>query len=222
MNLLLHSPGLFCTLLLYFFTQHCESSEELRSSREGSVLESSIIPEDNFRASAESSNTPDIAEDSIERPRTLEVGGEGKGKDEADLCAICLESLSENLGNGLLCGHRFHQACLGRLIKHSHNCPLCRQDLRGPDVAELQRIAEGEHRPQLPVRSHQNNLEAQMLREFTPRAPGVRTPSGLLRGGMFYPPVLPPVRLVQYGGTGTGGSVIRRYRYNNMIQRIAR
>ena len=44
-------------------------------------------------------------------------------------CAICFESLDNNLIASVSCGHIFHEKCLKLWIKQNHSvCPLCRSD----------------------------------------------------------------------------------------------
>jgi hypothetical protein len=41
-------------------------------------------------------------------------------------CCICLESIEPSKARRLGCGHVFHRACVGKWLRRSMTCPMCR------------------------------------------------------------------------------------------------
>lgn len=41
-------------------------------------------------------------------------------------CCFCLDSINDDESQVLKCGHIFHKKCISTNIKHSLNCPLCK------------------------------------------------------------------------------------------------
>jgi uncharacterized membrane protein YgcG len=68
-------------------------------------------------------------------------------------CAICLESLPENVDFGesavdkgvqlLSCGHCFHQDCIGQWLKRNDKCPVCRK--KNPAVDSKRSVSQQVH-----------------------------------------------------------------------------
>lgn len=67
-----------------------------------------------------------------------------KGGDDTDICAVCLENLTNPTDNVILsCGHTFHKNCMVSTCEASLEktdkclCPLCRKELITKDMNEL-------------------------------------------------------------------------------------
>jgi len=65
-------------------------------------------------------------------------------------CAICLEGLPDVV---TACGHVFHRACLGRALRESSKCPICRQVLKqqGGGIRILRVYGADSEREDFPV-----------------------------------------------------------------------
>lgn len=59
----------------------------------------------------------------------------GLAMQDADVCAICQESVSSDAGGVCLhgCGHRFHGHCVVPWLQRNRSCPLCRNELHDSD-----------------------------------------------------------------------------------------
>lgn len=57
---------------------------------------------------------------------------------DADVCAICQESVSSDAGGVCLhgCGHRFHGHCVVPWLQRNRSCPLCRNELSDSDESD--------------------------------------------------------------------------------------
>ena len=53
---------------------------------------------------------------------------------DVDECSICLEPLTRTDVETLMCGHKFHNYCIDKLIKKKlRKCPLCNKDIVSPE-----------------------------------------------------------------------------------------
>lgn len=57
-------------------------------------------------------------------------------KNNVECCVICLMEEKENLVK-LSCQHVFHKECIKRWLLNSNNCPICRINLREPNIRSL-------------------------------------------------------------------------------------
>ena len=62
-------------------------------------------------------------------------------KNNVECCVICLMEEKENLVK-LSCQHVFHKECIRRWLLNSNNCPVCRINLREPNIRSLININE--------------------------------------------------------------------------------
>ena len=47
-----------------------------------------------------------------------------------DFCSICQDNIDKNvIVRKMICGHKFHQACVDKWLENNANCPICRQNL---------------------------------------------------------------------------------------------
>lgn len=47
-------------------------------------------------------------------------------------CTICTDAIASARATTLVCGHIFHQACIGKWLERANTCPLCRADVHPP------------------------------------------------------------------------------------------
>ncbi|RIA90270.1 hypothetical protein C1645_737998 [Glomus cerebriforme] len=91
------------------------------------------------------------------RDRFSVATGSSKSANNSDLCSICLEELvdGETLRE-LPCSHLYHMECVDKwLTTKSSQCPLCKQDVTPPEIAEKR---EKKYAHAIQVQDRLNNI----------------------------------------------------------------
>ncbi|CAJ1406300.1 unnamed protein product [Effrenium voratum] len=60
-------------------------------------------------------------------------------------CAVCLDAFNaQKVIVQTSCGHVFHRSCLGGWLQVARSCPLCRSEMAGPELADLEKLPDSE------------------------------------------------------------------------------